>query len=251
MIRRWSSAALLIAVGGCGTRPMDAVELVPNTLPEGLVAYWSFDDGQGTTVADRSGNRRDGTLTGGTWLTDGRFSKALRFGGADYVTVTAFPDATPSFSVSAWVRLNQYTESTTDDTHWATIVSTESSGGWEFNVDQSAASPGLNFGFWRGPNQGDYNFYTCYCLKLGRWTQFSAVVDGSRMAFDVYVDGALQNTTAFAQNILPGSPTLTIGEVPWGGRYLVGDVDDVAIYGRALVPAEVLALHEHPPIAAP
>jgi hypothetical protein len=252
MIRQFCcSVALLSLLSACGTLPLDAVKLVPNTLSEGLVAYWAFDDGQGTTVADRSGNRRDGALTGGTWLTDGRFGGALRFGNGEYVTVAAFPDATPGFSVSAWVRLNQYTQGTTDDTNWGTIVSTETSGGWEMNIDQFSTSPGINFGFWRGPNQGDYDSYTCSCLDLGRWTHFMAVVDGSRKAFDVYVDGELRNTTAFSQNILPGSPTLTVGEVPWGARYLVGDVDDIAIYSRALVPAEVASLHEHPPIAPP
>jgi hypothetical protein len=230
---------------------MDAVKLVPNTLSQGLMAYWSFDDGQGTTVADRSGNRRDGASTGGTWLTDGRFAGALRFGNGEYVTVVAFPDATPDFSMSAWVRLNQYTQSTSEDTHWATIVSTETSGGWEVNIDQFSAAPGLGFGFWRGPNQGDYEGYSCYCMEVGRWTQITTVVDGSRMAYEVYVDGELRNTTAFAQNILPGSPTLAIGESPWGARYLLGDVDDIAIWSRALVPSEVASLHEHPPIAPP
>jgi hypothetical protein len=167
------------------------------------------------------------------------------------VTVAAFPDATPNFSVSAWVRINEYTQGSTNDDGWGTIVSTENSGGWEFNVDKLTASPGLNFGFWRGPNGGDYNWYTCYCLGLGQWTQFSAVVDGSRMAFDAYVNGELRNTTAFAQNIVPGSAMLTMGEAPWGTRYLVGDVDDIAVYGRALVPAEVSELYEHPPVAPP
>jgi hypothetical protein len=251
MMRSWSLAALALALGGCGSLPMDAVVLVPDTLSGGLMAYWSFDDGQGTIVADSSGNRRDGTLTGGTWLTDGRFSGALRFGGADHVTVAVFPDATPNFSVSAWVRIDQYTQGSTADDSWATIVSTESTGGWELNVDRHSSSPGLNFGFYRGPNQGDYEGYTCDCLGFGQWTQITAVVDGSRMAFDVYVDGELRNTTVFAQGILPGSPTLTMGAAPWGPRYLIGDVDDIAVWGRALVPAEVSALHEHPPIAPP
>jgi hypothetical protein len=39
--------------------------------------------------------------------------------------------------------------------------------------------------------------------------------------------------------ISPGSGTLTIGAWPLGGRYLNSDVDDIALWSRALVPAEI------------
>ena len=47
------------------TMPAVAVDFA---LQDGLVAYWSFDEGGGTTVADSIGGA-NGTLIGGTWTT--------------------------------------------------------------------------------------------------------------------------------------------------------------------------------------
>ncbi|NEP08691.1 MAG: LamG domain-containing protein [Symploca sp. SIO2C1] len=33
----------------------------------GLIAYWSLDEGEGTTITDKTGNGNDGTITGAVW----------------------------------------------------------------------------------------------------------------------------------------------------------------------------------------
>jgi hypothetical protein len=246
-------AALLLGVA-CGERPLEAIELMPTTLTQGLVAYWSFDEGQGITVADRSGNQRHGALTGGTWVLDGRFGAALRLGENEFVSVPAFPDATANYSVSAWVRLNVFVPGNLNDenTHWSTVVSTEAlgSGGWELGIDRFATTPSLNFGFFKGPSSGEYSGHTCPCLPLGQWTQFAGIVDDSSMTFSLYVDGQLfDSAQPLVHPILPGRPALSIGQTPGGGRFLYGDVDDIAIWNRVLVPSEVQSLTEHPPSA--
>ncbi len=46
---------------------------------EGLVGWWSFDEGTGTVAIDSSGNGHDGTLVDGpTWI-DGQYGSALEF----------------------------------------------------------------------------------------------------------------------------------------------------------------------------
>lgn len=247
----WPMAGLLSVqmVSGCSNLPIDAVELSPATLGQGLVAHWRFDDAQGNVAFDSSGNLRDGTLTGGTWLSDGRFGGALGLGSGEYVTVNQFPDATADYSVSAWVRIHEYTQDTSNLGQWGTIVSTEqgSTGGWEANVAHQNPSPGLNFGLWKGPNQGDYDSASCVCLQLNRWTQVAAVVEKGKSTLGLYVDGQLSETGPVTRGILPGNPDLTIGQWPDGGRYLLGDVDDIAVWNRALVPAEVANLNGQPP----
>jgi hypothetical protein len=248
-------AALSAQGVACGERPLEAIELMPTTLTQGLLAYWSFDEGQGSSVADRSGNQRNGVLTGGTWILDGRFGGALRLEENQFVSVAAFPDATASYSVSAWVRLITYVPGTPndEDTHWATILSAEAlgSGGWELGIDRFTTPPGLHFGFFNGPNYWEYGGDTCSCLELGRWIQFAGVVDDSSLTFSVYVDGQpFKAPQAITHPLLPGSPTLTMGQTPSGGRFLSGDVDDIAVWNRALVPSEVTALTEHPPSAS-
>jgi hypothetical protein len=236
---------VLAAAIACHPNPIETVELVPSTLSQGLIAHWSFDEGTGSVVEDLSGNGRHGLLNGSRWVADGRFGGAMRFGENEFVSVDAFPDATPSFSVSAWVRLETFVQNTS--THWATIVSTEiSSGGWELNIDEATASPGINAGFWKGPDQGDFDGVTCYCVEVGTWTHVAAVLDGASSMLLLYVGGALRETIVTSNRILPGSPTLFLGQVSYGGRFLPGDEDELAIWSRALSASEIASLVEHP-----
>ncbi len=250
MRRHFAGAAVLFSVVSCACTdlPVNVVELRPNTLSQDLVAHYRFDDAQGTTVHDSSGNLRDAVLTGGQWLSDGRFDGALRFGQDEFATVSTFPDAQSKFSVSAWVRISSYTQDTVDLGQWGTVVSTEvgSTGGWEVNVDHQEASPVLDFGLWKGPNVGDYDSVKCACLPLGTWTQVAAVVDNTGLQMSLYVDGTLIRTSNMTKGILPGSTVLTIGQWPSGGRFLLGDVDDIAIWNRTLVADEIAELNQAP-----
>jgi hypothetical protein len=83
-------------------------------LNDGLVGYWSFDDG---TATDQSGNGNDGTIYGAT-LVAGISEQALDFDGSnDYVLIphdsTINFEQTDDFSVvlwfkTAWVPGNDY-----------------------------------------------------------------------------------------------------------------------------------------------
>jgi len=47
----------------------------------GLVGYWAFDEGSGTTAKDGSGNNNHGTLMGDPQWVAGQLSMALQFDG--------------------------------------------------------------------------------------------------------------------------------------------------------------------------
>jgi hypothetical protein len=237
-----------LAQSACSPGPLDAIALAPTTLTNGMVAHWTFDDGAGTTVRDHSGNNRDGQLSGGTWITDGRFGGAVHLAAGDSMSAASFPNATSSWTVSTWVRL---TDSSATTESYKTVVSTENMGGWEINIDRAQATPGAHFGFWKGPAQGDYYGIDCYCMAFQRWTHIASVVDGDALTASLYVDGTLKASTAITRAISPGSPTLYVGRWINSGRLLVGDVDDVVIYNRALVREEVVELGQAPPPDVP
>jgi Concanavalin A-like lectin/glucanases superfamily len=232
--------ALLAFTSACSPARLQAVELRSDTLSRQLLAHWPFDDATGAVAHDDSGSARDGTLSGGTWLPDGRFAGALQLADGQSVSVPRFPDATSSFTVSAWVRIAPGSQTTTGK--WTTVVSTEASGGWEINVDHQNPELELHFGFWKGPNTGDYEGHSCPGFSYSTWMQIAGVVDAAMSTYTVYRDGIACFTTSTEHKILPGSATLTMGEWPATGRYLAGDVDDIAIWGRALEPAEVALL---------
>jgi Concanavalin A-like lectin/glucanases superfamily len=244
-VQRWLLVLALSCASSCAPDRLQAVDLRSDTLRQELLAHWAFDDAAGAVAQDDSGNARQGQLTGGTWLSDGRFGGALHLAEGEFVSVQRFPDATSSFTTSAWVRFPDGVPATT--AKWTTVVSTENKGGWEINVAHDTTPAALHFGFWIGPNSGDYEGFTCPGGPLDHWSQITFVVDTTVSTVSVYRDGVLCLSRATVHKILPGSGTLTIGSWPLGGRYLAGDVDDIAIWGRALEPAEVALLSSRPP----
>jgi Concanavalin A-like lectin/glucanases superfamily len=273
-----SMMAIAFSQGGCAPTRLQAVELRSNSLTRDLLAHWTFDDAGGIVAHDDSANPkpRDGVLTGGTWLSDGRFGGALHLAEHEFVSVDSFPPATSSFTVSAWVRFLVPPPPILG--RWTTVVSTENLGGWEVNVDHNptAGSAGaggagaggaeaggagaggagaggagaggaaealaLHFGFWKGPGQGDYEGRSCIGAPLDHWSQIAGVVDTVLSTFTVYRDGKPCFSAATTHRIMKGSATLNIGQWPLGGRFLIGDVDDIAIWGRALEPSEIALL---------
>jgi Concanavalin A-like lectin/glucanases superfamily len=236
----------LLAAGACTPAPIDAIELDPATLDDGLVAHWTFDEGSGAVAYDHSGNDRDGQITGGTWLSDGRFGGALHLDEGAFVSVADFPDAASSWSVSAWVRLTDASPSTEP---YKTVISTEilGAGGWEMNIDRTMTQPGAHFGYWGGPTIEDYNIVTCFCMAFGEWTHIVGSVDADAGTLSLYVGSVLSASLPIPRTIVPGSATLYMGKWTGEGRLLVGDLDDVLIYQRALFPAEIAELASFSP----
>jgi hypothetical protein len=249
--------AAAAASGGsaaCEPDRLNVVELAPVALTNDLVAHYTFDEDGGTIVADHSGNARDGTIvgTGATWITDGgaKFGGALHLDGTSYVMVPNFPNAPPNFSVSAWVRTSGWAAGGLQ-----TVASTENvfDGGWEVNVTNTPdGAVGMQAAFWDRLT-GMYTVYSCTCLPPNTWTHLAFVVDGSSVdsgapyTMTTYINGRPVQQMTTPSLIAPGSPVLSIGTWSGPGRFLVGDVDDLVIYRRALMASEILALDQGPP----
>jgi hypothetical protein len=72
-------------------------------------ALWLFDEGQGTTAIDSSGNGCDGEINGATYV-QGKYGTGLRFDGASFVDL-GFPAALQDeivgpFTVETWIKLD-------------------------------------------------------------------------------------------------------------------------------------------------
>ena len=87
-VGRISCAVAIVATVGL----VEFVSAQPSTAAaSGLVAAYGFDEGSGTTVTDASGNGNNGTITGATWATAGKYGKALSFNGSS--ALVTIPDA--------------------------------------------------------------------------------------------------------------------------------------------------------------
>jgi PKD repeat protein len=95
-----------LTVTGSGGSDTITKSLTVSMPGNNLVAAFSFDEGDGTTVADVSGNTNNGTISGATWTSQGKYGKTLSFDGVnDWVTVADTPalDLTTGMTFEAWI----------------------------------------------------------------------------------------------------------------------------------------------------
>jgi hypothetical protein len=238
--------AVVTCLLGCRAAPLDVIDPPPRDPGDALVAHWTFDIGSGDIALDDSGNRHDGQLTGGTWISDGRFGGAIRLAADDSVTVPNFPAATSNWSLSAWIRMSP--DQLEDNRAIGTVLTTENfrANGWELNVDRMSSQPEFVFSYW-SPPLGGYLHTDCPCVDTNAWHHLAAVVDAGTNQVTLYVDGAAMDQQDKVSDIVPGDTTLYFGRWNSDGRFLSGDLDDVAIWERALAADEIVALSREPP----
>lgn len=253
-VRAIAIAAAVLGAGAAGAActpgPVDVATIAPDSLANGLVGHWRFDETIGATAHDTSGNLRDGAISSGvmfggwSWA-PGRFDGALHFAGSDQVTVGSppFPQATASYTVAAWL-LVQYGDI---NPPIAGILSTEApfGGGWSLNLAPPPPPPGggaYRFAYWIGPDPPDYVYAECDCFVWNEWTHLAAVVDPTSATLTLYVNGAERSRVPAPVGIKPHQGTLFMGRWPGPNRNLAGTIDDVAIYSRALVAEEIALL---------
>ncbi len=213
------------------------------------VGWWKFDENQGTTANDSSGNGNTGTITAPTW-TAGKINTALSF---DHSTtyVGNIPNAnfnferTNQFSGCAWI----YQNNTTDLSHEIFSKLTSSGGslpGWEFASSQNGIPIFYLISNWSGTNY--INVQTAAILLPNVWQHVCFTYDGSSNAngVKIYLNGVSQ-PTIIAGNSLSAS-ILTAANFQIGKRdadltqLFNGKIDDARIYNYALSAAQVLKI---------
>ncbi len=213
-------------------------------LNDGLVGYWSFDEGEGSTAYDYSGNGNDGTINGASW-TDGISGSALQFDGADdYVLVGTNPVLAPtqSLTASAWVQFGSvsglaYAVSRGRD-YWGSGYNL---GGWgdrihgEVNLDDAENNP-------------EVFLLSSTVASCDKWYHIVLTYD-SATGGRLYVNGAKEKSAALTGAIVyrPGQgDDFVIGVLShhYPDWYdFEGLIDEVRIYNRALSATEIADLY--------
>ena len=99
------STAVSYTVPAVG-EPLPFVACLPILPPAGLVLAMGMNENTGTAVTDSSGQGNQGTISGATWTTSGKYGAALTFDGVnDWVTVADSPslDLSTGMTLQAWV----------------------------------------------------------------------------------------------------------------------------------------------------
>ncbi len=223
--------------------PTATATATPTAPTTGLVGYWRFDEGSGsTTTTGPGGTSNSGTLTGGTtWNATGRFGAAVTFDGSSgYIpaaNVTNMPAANAAQSISWWLKVST-NPSTVQD-----IVGLSNSG------SSSAVQPGFRngkIGVWQ---YGGTFLVSATPPAAGAWRHYVYTYDGSpgtQGTHKLYIDGALVNSNATLAPQTASPTTLEFGRWAGNSEHFAGSLDDVRIYNRALTAVEVQALSTQP-----
>lgn len=228
-----------------------SLSLSAQTSTNGLVGYWSFDEGTGATTRDLSGHGNDGAIQGATWMA-GRVGKALQFRNNAKTNdapqllncgTGASLNLTNAFSISLWLRLEQFP--------WingGTVIAKgrgyTSGGSYSISVGPDG---GLMNIFLRDPSNTNYAHLG---LNSGqgnatppprdRWFHFALTFDGGTGT--VYFDGVQSAQTTFTAKNLYVAPSLPlqIGAYDKNDNFS-GIIDEVKVYDRAIAIDEIRA----------
>jgi Concanavalin A-like lectin/glucanases superfamily/Chitobiase/beta-hexosaminidase C-terminal domain/Family of unknown function (DUF6298) len=207
----------------------------PAVSPSGLMAYWKFDEGSGTTVTDSSGNGNKGTLVNGPLWTAGRVGNALYFDGInDTITVpdSNSLDLSSSFTLSAWVN------PASTFTDFRSIL-VKNYGYYLYASVAGYCGDGSPLGGFSGATAQT----VCQPspLPTNTWTHLAVTYNGSTLTF--YRDGVPVTTSSVAGTFSPTTGILQIGGSQFG-EYFKGLIDEVRIYNRALNDTEIQTVYQ-------
>jgi len=198
---------------------------------EGLVGYWNFDEGSGSTANDASGRGKAGILSGTStpaWLSasNGKVGNSCLNFSNGYVLASGVGTGVPftAYTLMGWINAS-------------TTVGTQIFE--SFGLPYLADSAGKDF-FSAYINSAQVSLPGKTTLTPGTWYFIAASWDGSNM--NLYVNGALDAHQAESGTASAVS-TLYIGNHSSLTYQFLGSLDDVRIYNRALSAAEIQAMY--------
>jgi len=221
--------------------------LTDNT--SGLVAYYRFNEGSGTSAGNSCTNTSgiDGTLTNGPLWTASpvQFSaNALSFDGVDdYVESAATFNLNmnnSSFTVETWINSGNASANTTTERILMQWGPTWQAGSYQLVCTNSY----IHFNF-NGSSTGSCTYSVNW--QDGNWHHVAGVFDVSTYTLYLYYDGVQKAAVSTAGNV-PGAlnTSLYIGGSPSvAGSFASVDMDEVRVWNFARTQAEIQADMNH------
>jgi hypothetical protein len=226
----------------------------PDSQPEpmGLVARWLLDEAAETRVSDSAGINHGSLIPDATWAAGKLGGGGVGFNGTK--GAVSVPDAPQlrrgngeSLTIATWMKSNRISG-------FQTIVSKGRNSSTKLNyalrIGQSALLPNRLVFSYR--NQADTAFHsfatTVNQFSAGIWYHVAATYTfGNAPSMHLYVNGSeIAGTWVEGTGMEPPAASaepLTLGGITLGAAdVLLGTLDEVRIFNRALTPAEIFLL---------
>jgi hypothetical protein len=196
-------------------------------------AYWRLGESSGTTAVDETGTS-NGTYLGGFTLgaTGGLANDpnpAVDLNGTSgRITVPSVPalNLTSQVTIEAWVNPD-----TLVGTRWIVNKGTF----YYLYINNGTTYFGIHAA-------GSYQFITTTAVTAGAWQHLVGTYDGSSLV--LYRNGVQVAQAAASGAISSTTTAVFLGAVSDAGSFFDGRLDEAAIYGTALTPAQALAHYQ-------
>lgn len=224
-----------------------------NPTTTGLVFWYGFDEGSGTTLVDSSGTGNTGTISGPTYSTDVftiprtiiptyNIGSALQFNGSTQygVKVGSVTAVNDNFTMSCWAYINALPSAA------ATFVTNGNTAANGYSLEIT------NTGLLRT----EYHFVAFYNSgsTLSTLTWYHLLLVRRNGTSQHYVNGVASGSTSSST---PNAPNTNTGignsfssSQAAGSNYFSGILDDVRIYARALDVQEIKDLANMLPVSS-
>jgi hypothetical protein len=216
---------------------------VPSYVPtNGLVAYYPFNG----TANDESSNGNNGVINGATLISDRFGNLNSAYGLSTLTDNLTVSNVQPSFnntglSISLWMRFpTQYNQST------IALVKNgiPNTNGFDIAIDQNNTAYGINnyLVIFKVGN-GALASFVSNQSELGIWSNIVSTYDGNSLK--IYLNGILKVTQPFNQsmNITNNNLVFCSWDNPTTPLVKTRQIDDIAIYNRALTQDEIIGLY--------
>ena len=194
--------------------------------PNGLLAEWTFDEGQGDLAADSSGHGLNATIYGATWIKQGN-GYALTFDGLDdYVACTA----EKPLAVEGPITIESWIKPMAKSQGLASLFGESLS---SYLVGYYAHAEFVYLFIGGGGNK------VYHKINFKQWNHIAATFDGKQLQLWINGRSAATNPTQFPAYKTSGGFTIGTKGRPDLPKYK-GMIDHVRVYNRALTEEEVV-----------
>ena len=208
-----------------------------------LVGYWPADEGEGTTVADVSGNGLDGTLVGGTWgagASGGGFEVIGEDGGGSYVEVPATGKTFEQITITGWIN-----GAHTGD--WSGLIQARGGEAPDQPIGIGFSGGSGNIGYtWNDNSNTSWGFESGVAIPPNEWVFIALSLTEDEATLYVGSGGELNS----AVNAVPQLAQMNMNTSWFFGkdnccgtaRNFDGLMDDISIWDVALSESDLLDL---------
>ena len=203
----------------------------PNEFLDGLVLYHPYDEGDGDTAEDFSGNKHEGVIDNPKWV-NGKFGKALEFDGTTTFVTVESTDAlnVDACSFMAWINAE----------HWngvRQVVGKSVHGGCGGRVQYGLFSEGGVFKL-RLEAEGARADITTDLPETGKFVHVAFTNDTDKAK--IYIDGEEMVEADTPGKLGANDDPWRIGQDCDRAQYIfAGIIDEVRLWNRALSDDEI------------